>query len=86
MTREIYTLREDAATWYSSILADAADALLTSSYEHALEVLAPIAGEIWMGSFPLHGKTADGVVERSSRDTSPRTRAQVCLRDGFVCS
>lgn len=86
MTREIHTLRDDAANWYSSILADTTDALLTRSYEDALEVLSPIAGEIWMGSFPLYGKTAEGVTERSSRKVPEKIRAQVFQRDGFLCS
>lgn len=86
MTNEVHTLRDNAASWYSGVLADATDALLTISYEHALDTLAPIAGEIWVGSFMLHSKTTNGVANRSSRDTSARTRARVFRRDGFICS
>lgn len=60
----------------------AADALLMSSYEHAVDVLAPVAGEIWMGSFTLPGKTVEGVDERSSRKVPDEIRAQVSQRDG----
>lgn len=86
MIREIHTLRGDAAACYSRVLADATDALLTRSYEDAAEVLSPIAREVWMGSLALHGKTAEGVTVRTSRSVSDRIRAQVFLRDGFLCS
>lgn len=39
-----------------------------------------------MGSLALHGKTSPGSAERSSRQVSNRTRAQVFQRDGFICS
>ena len=86
MIREIHILRDDAAAWYSSVLADATDALLTRSHEEATEVLSPIAGEVWMGSLALHSKTAEGVTVRTSRSVPDRIRAPVFLRDGFLCS
>ncbi|MDR2322148.1 MAG: HNH endonuclease [Microbacterium sp.] len=85
MTTEIHTLPEDAAVHYSTILATVAKALPTS-FEVAEQLLGPFAGEVWMGSLTLHGKTAPGAAERSSRAVPDRLRAQVFLRDGFICS
>lgn len=85
MTTEIHVLADDAAAHYSGILADVAEAL-PSSFEQAVQLMAPIAGEVWMGSLTLHGKTAPGAAERSSRAVPDRVRAEVFLRDGFVCS
>lgn len=48
--------------------------------------LGPIAGQVWMGSLPLHAKTWPGVTDRSSRRVSARTIARVFLRDGFLCT
>lgn len=85
MTIEIRAFRNDAAVVYSTVLSAVAD-VLPSSFEHAQELLAPIAGEVWMGKLTLHGKTVNGVKERSSRAVPNRVRAQVFLRDGFLCS
>jgi len=85
MTREIHTLRNDAAAWYSGIL-DEVTAVLPSSIERARALLAPIAGEVWMGSLTLHGATGAGTVSRTSRRVSDQTRAEVFLRDGFTCT
>ena len=85
MTIEIHDLPDNAAACYSAILSAVAEAL-PSSFDQAEQLLAPIAGEVWMGSLTLHGKTAPGAAERSSRAVSDRVRAEVFLRDGFVCS
>jgi len=39
-----------------------------------------------VGSLTLHGKSTPGAAERSSRAVPDRVRAQVFLRDGFMCS
>lgn len=85
MRVEVNALRDDAATWYSGILADMAD-VLPASLEHARELLAPIAGEVWTGSLTIHGAATPGEGPRTSRRVSDATRAQVFLRDGFLCS
>lgn len=85
MTREVHILGGDAAAWYSGILTEAAKVLPTS-LAVAEELIAPIANEVWMGTLPLHGKTEPGADERSSRRPSNRIRAQVFLRDGFICT
>jgi len=85
MTIEIHTLPEDAAVHYSTILATVAKAL-PASVTVAEELLTPIAGEVWMGSLTLNGKIAPGAAERSPRAVPDRLRAQVFLRDGFLCS
>ncbi|SFR63020.1 hypothetical protein SAMN04488591_2574 [Microbacterium azadirachtae] len=85
MTTEIHALPDNAAAHYSGILADVAEAL-PSSFELAEQLLTPIAGEVWMGSLTLHGKTEPGAAVRSSRSVPDRVRAKVFLRDGFVCS
>lgn len=85
MTREIHTLRDDAAAWYGGVL-DEVTAVLPSSIERARALLEPIAGEVWMGSLTLHGATGAGTVSRTSRRVSDQTRAEVFLRDGFACT
>jgi len=84
-TTEIHTLRADAAEWYSAALAGVAEAL-PSSLALAERLLAPIAGEVWMGSLTLHGKTEPGSLERSTRRVPDPVRAAVFLRDGFTCT
>ncbi|MEV8265741.1 HNH endonuclease signature motif containing protein [Microbacterium sp. NPDC077057] len=85
MTREVHALRPDAAAWYSGIL-DEVTAVLPSSLDRARQFLEPIAGEVWMGTLTLHGPATAGSEVRSSRRVSDRTRAEVFLRDGFVCT
>ncbi|CAH0174620.1 hypothetical protein SRABI76_01369 [Microbacterium oxydans] len=85
MTREIHALRDDAAAWYSSVL-DEVTAVLPSSIDRARQILEPIAGEVWMGSLTLHGVIAAGSDVRTARRVSDRTRAEVFLRDGFLCT
>ncbi|MGK3949919.1 HNH endonuclease [Microbacterium sp. K2] len=85
MTREIHALRDDAAAWYSDVL-DAVTAAIPSSVDRARQILEPISGEVWMGSLTLHGVTAPGNNDRTSRRVADRTRAEVFLRDGFLCT
>lgn len=85
MTREIHALRDDTAAWYSDVL-DAVTAALPSSVDRARQILEPISGEVWMGSLTLHGVTAPGSNARTSRRVSDLTRAEVFLRDGFLCT
>ncbi|KJL30569.1 HNH endonuclease [Microbacterium oxydans] len=85
MSREIRSLRNDAAAWYSGVL-DEVTAALPSSIDRARQILEPIAGEVWMGSLTLHGVTTAGSGARTSRRVSDRTRAEVFLRDGFLCT
>lgn len=85
MTPEIHTLRDDAAAWYSGVL-DEVTAALPSSIDRARQILEPIAGEVWMGSLTLHGVTTADSGARTSRRVSDRTRAEVFLRDGFLCT
>lgn len=84
-TREIHAFRGDAAAWYSTVL-DEATAAIPSSIDRARQILEPIAGEVWMGSLTLHGVTTAGSDARTSRRVSDRTRAEVFLRDGFLCT
>lgn len=85
MKREIFLLGDDAAAWYSGVLAEVA-AAVPSSIAHARQLLEPIAGEVWMGSLTLHAATGPGSDVRTSRRVSDRTRAEVFLRDGFLCT
>jgi len=85
VSREVDELRSDAAARYSGVL-DAATEALPQSIEDARRLLAPIAGEVWMGRLTLHGATAAGSETRTSRRVSDRTRAEVFLRDGFLCT
>lgn len=85
MKREVHHFRGDGVAVYSAVLTAVAE-VLPSSFEQARELLMPIADEVWMGSFPLHGTTDDGVKSRSSRAVPDKLRAQVFLRDRFLCS
>ncbi|WAA65596.1 HNH endonuclease [Microbacterium oxydans] len=84
MTVAVHSLPDDAAARYSETLAGVAAAL--PSLELAEQRLAPIGGEVWMGSLTLHGSTTASNDVRTSRHVSDRTRAQVFLRDGFLCT
>lgn len=84
MTVAVYSLTDDADARYSETLASVAEAL--PSLVLAEQRLAPIAGEVWMGSLTLHGSTATGDDVRTSRRVPDRTRAQVFLRDRFLCT
>lgn len=84
MTVAVDVLPDDAVSLYSETLAGVAEAL--PSLELAEQRLAPIAGEVWTGALTLQGTTAAGITDRSSRRVSDHTRAQVFLRDGFLCT
>lgn len=85
MRREIHELSVSADVWYSSVLTSATTAL-PESVDYARRLLEPIAGEVWMGRLSLHAGSSVPGTGVSSRPVSDRTRAEVFLRDGFVCS
>lgn len=87
MPTEIYGLSVDASLRYSEILSEATMALPASA-DRAAAALEPIAGEVWMGRLSLHGATSPGVGsgDRVTRQISEKTKAEVFLRDGFLCT
>lgn len=85
MRTEIHDLNIDAALSYSEVLSEAVKAL-PASIEHAATVLGPIAGEVWMGRLSLHGATSAGSADRGTRQFSEKTKAEVFMRDRFLCT
>ena len=86
---EILSFDFESAENYASVLASAADAIVSGEIALAEERLLPVAGHVWAGRItaPTRTPTEPSTEGRRRRRNLPeQLRAQVFMRDGFRCS
>jgi hypothetical protein len=71
---------------YADVLAETVAAVADSDRSNAVNALAPIAGEVWMGRLTSVGKAGFGGAATGARVTDESLRARTFFRDGFRCT
>lgn len=83
---DIFTFDSDDAERYADVISAVATAVAVGEMEKALTELAPIAGQLWMGSLKQTPRSDESEEKKRRREKDNALRAQVFVRDRFRCT